>query len=47
MWYIRGDLLNLYMVIITINVPVVFMTRDVMILRWEISITRAIVRAEP
>ncbi len=41
-----GDLLNLYMVIITITVPIVFMAQDVMILRREISITRAIVRAE-
>jgi hypothetical protein len=32
------------MYIITINVPVVYMTRGVMILMWAISITRAIGR---
>jgi hypothetical protein len=32
---------------LTINVPVVFMARDVMIFRQAISITRAIVKVGP
>jgi hypothetical protein len=41
------DLVSHWSTIVTINVPVVYMERDVMILRQASSITRAIARGGP